>query len=455
MHDRLSRDALVAAYHASGKPRARWRVGAEFERHLLGPDGAPLPYDGVPGVRWLLERFAAEGPGAWTPYAEGDKPIMLVGHGKWDGANVTLEPGGQFELSGAPWGTARQVIDEAAAFAREVDAHLAGTGYRQVALGFTPFAAIDRIGWVPKGRYTVMREHLRATGPLSHHMMKGTCAVQATFDYADEADCARKVGLATRLGPLTTATFANSPYAEGRRTGFASWRGHIWTRTDPLRTGFPAAAEAFTFERWVDWLLDVPMMFHKDADGRWQPAHGRTFRAWMEADAATDPAGHPPGDADWELHLTSVFPEVRTKRTIEVRGADCVPLALAGGFTALWRGLLYDDDALAAATELADRFTAHGTQPDRFAVACKDGLTGTIGGRRLADWAAEAVELAVGGIARIERADGTPPDASDLEPLRTLTAQVASGRSPAHDLVDRLGDAPTPAAIAEATPMVS
>ena len=152
-------------------------------------------------------------------------------------------------------------------------------------------------------------------------MMKGTAAVQASFDFADEADCARKIGLAVRLGPLTTGTFANSPIVEGRPTGFDSWRGHVWTRTDPARTGFPAAAWTFTFERWVDYLLDVPMMFTK-IGGHWADANGRTFRDWL--DHGID--GVYPTRADWDLHLTSVFPEVRVKRTIEVRGADCVPL---------------------------------------------------------------------------------------------------------------------------------
>src|SRR5262249_32292135 len=156
-------------------------------------------------------------------------------------------------------------------FAERVQELLSGTGVAQIALGFTPFAEIDRIPWVPKGRYAVMKEYLAHTGELAHHMMKGTAAVQATFDYADEADGGRKVRLATLLGPRTTAIFANSPYANGRPTGFVSWRGHIWTRTDPARTGFPAAAESFTFERWVDWLLQVPMMFYKDPDGHWQP----------------------------------------------------------------------------------------------------------------------------------------------------------------------------------------
>lgn len=424
----LTREALIASYHSSGKPRDRWLVGAEFERHLLRADGSPLPYEGSPGVRWLMEKLV---PNGWKPYYEGDAPIALL-RGQ---ASVTLEPGSQFELSGAPWRTVGEVEAEARAFAVEVDTALASTGIRQVALGFTPFTPIPDVGWVPKGRYRVMREHLGQTGDLAHHMMKGTAAVQATFDYADEADCGRKVRLATLLGPLTTATFANSPYAEGRPSGFVSWRGHIWTRTDPARTGFPDAAARFSFERWVDWLLQVPMMFVKDRAGEWTPARGRTFAQWM-----TEPPDQQPRQEDWELHLTSVFPEVRTKHTIEIRGADCVSLPLAMGFTALWKGLLYSDTALDQATEAAVHFASHGTQRERFDVACRSGLQGEIGGRRVSAWVEDLVDIAERGL-----------DASERHWLGPLRALVATGRSPGSHLLEQLGDHPSPAAILEAT----
>lgn len=402
------------------------------------PDGWPLPYQRTvmnpgesAGVRHLMGLFEADG---WKPYLEGEYPIAL----HRGASSVTLEPGAQFELSGAPFRTAREVGAEAASFARRVDDLLAGTGVRQVALGFTPYARIPEVPWVPKGRYVVMREYLAQTGPLAHHMMKGTAAVQATYDYADEADCARKVRVATLLGPLTTATFANSPYAEGRNSGFLSWRGHIWTQTDPARTGFPEAATSFTFERWVDWLLSVPMMFYKDAGGRWQPANGRTFAEWMASP-------EPPDEAAWNLHLTSVFPEVRTKHTIEVRGADCVPVPLATAFVALWKGVFYDDRALGAATELAVRFNEAGTARERFEVACREGLEGVIGGRRLADWAADWVEIARGGLAH------DPAEVPLLDPLVRL---VQTGVSPARHLLDAVGDSPAPADLLGAVGML-
>ncbi len=418
----MTRDGLIQAYETYGKPDEQWRVGAEFERHLLGPDGMPLPYYGEPGVRWLMMRFVDRG---WEPDMEGDHPIAL----SKEGARITLEPGAQFELSGAPWDDVSGVDTELARFNAEVDELLAGTGYRQVALGYTPFAAIPDISWVPKGRYSVMRDHLIKTGKLAHHMMKGTCATQASYDFRDEADCARKVRLATRLGPLTTALFANSPIAEGKPTGWASFRGHIWTQTDPRRTGFPEAATDFTYEKWVDYLIDVPMMFIK-RDGTYKWANGRTFRDWM--------LDHddPPDEHDWDLHLTSVFPEVRIKQTIEVRGADCVPRPLAMAFTALFEGLFYCGQARDEADALSDRFVAAGDKDERFDIACRHGLKGEIGGQSVTRWAEELLDIAGASLDRCR-----PGDRKWLAPLVTL---VERGETPADEVLRAFEEDPTP-----------
>lgn len=428
--ERLSRDALVERFQGYGRPKEQWLVGAELERHLLTPQGLPLPYFGEPGVKWLMGRFATEG---WEPYLEGQHPIALFR----DRASITLEPGGQYELSGAPFQHLADIHAEASTFVRDVDRHLEGTGITQAALGFTPWAHIPDVPWVPKGRYVVMRAYLAETGPLAHDMMKGTCAVQASYDFADEADCAAKVQLATRLGPLTTAMFANSPYRHGKAGGWASWRGHAWTLTDPSRTGFPEAAVDFSFERWVDYLLDTPMMFKKSADGAWHPAHGQTFRDWLD-----DPVA-PPTEADWELHLTSVFPEVRIKKQIEVRGADCVPLDLAMGFVALFKGLFYCNRGHREADALSQRLMASGSREERFDTACRDGLKGRVGDRRYADYAGELLDIAHAALGRC-----APEEQIWLAPLM---AQVARGESPAHTLLAELGPEPTPAALAAAT----
>lgn len=426
----LDRDVILAQYACHRRDSSRFLIGGEFERHLLDANGRPIQYFGDPSVQRLMEDFAAEG---WRPYRDGPFPIALF-RGK---TSITLEPGGQFELSGAPYASVGEIITEAQAFAERTDAHLAGSGVTQVALGFTPFARIPEIPFIPKKRYGVMRDWMAASGPLGHHMMKGTCATQASYDFADEQDCAAKVRLAVLMGPLTTAMFANSPLAEGRPSGFASYRGFIWTQTDPARTGFPFAAEHFTYENWVDYLLDVPMMFQV-VGKEWRHARGRTFRDWM----ANGDAGTWPDQAAWDMHVTSVFPEVRVKQTIEVRGADCVPLPLAAAFCALFEGLFYDPRALRQATAVAERFAAFGTKEARFLTAVRHGLRGTVGGRTLADWAGDLVDAAQDGLSRWR-----PADAGWLAPL---AANVEAGLTPGDQLMAELAGDFSPARVVAA-----
>lgn len=412
---RLSRDSLLATVHAYGRHQGGHLVGAEFERHLLDEHGRPAPYFGPYGVQWLLEQLVVRG---WRPHREGPYPIAL----ELGGAHVTLEPGGQFELSDRPFETVAEVRDSATAFSRLIEEILAPTPYRQAALGFTPVARIADIPWVPKGRYVQMRQHMAASGKLGHHMMKGTAATQASFDFSTEADAARKLRIGSLLAPLITGMFANSPFTEGRPNGFKSFRGVIWTETDPARTGFPLAADDFTWEGWVDYLLEVPMMFIK-LGGVWQSGRGATFRQWM-----TDGIEGTFPDADaWELHMTSVFPEVRIKRQIEVRSADCVALPMATAFTALIKGLFYCPAASRGALALSRRFSRYGTKRERFLVASRTGLGGTVGGQRLASWAEELVD-----IARVGLHNCTPGDVPLLDPLLD---HVEHGECPADRLL--------------------
>lgn len=432
---RLTRDYLVESFRKEpGRPEQQL-VGAEFERHLLLPSGAPLPFLGPHGVRWLLGQYAAQD--RWGQTIEDGNTIALT-KGL---ARVTLEPGAQLELSGSPFATLKEVADEAHDFNRRVRDILSPSGVRQVALGFTPYARIPDVQWVPKGRYAIMRSHLAQTGSLAHHMMKGTCAIQASYDFSTEADCAEKVQLSTKLGPLTTAIFANSPLCEGKDSGWASYRGHIWTRTDPRRTGFPEAANAFSFTAWVDYLLDAPMMFYHFGDD-YLPAHGRSFRSWM----LEGENGHYPTMEDWELHLTSVFPEVRVKHAIEVRGADCVPMSLAMGFVGLFQGLFYHAPSRQRGLELADAFASVGSQQERFDVACRDGLRGQVGSIRLITLAEEIFELAKTGV----QAQST----GDLTYMAPLEAQIARGESPAHTLLSTLGTDRDPASLMAAADMM-
>lgn len=424
----LNRDEILSTFASYGRPKDRWLVGAEFERHLLKPDGLPLTFFEDYGVRWMLERFGEQG---WALEFEGENPIAA-----WrDGASITLEPGCQFELSGSPRDRVVDVLAEATGFSHQVEAVLAQgeSGARQALIGFTPYADIQNIPWVPKGRYVQMREFLIKVGDLAHHMMKGTCAIQVSFDFLDEEDCARKMTLASRLAPLNTAIFANSSVAFGAPSGFKSYRGHIWTRTDPARTGIPND-RAFTYEGWIDYLLDVPMMFIK-MEGRYISGSGRSFRTWMERGID----GRYPTWDDWELHLTQVFPEVRVKKQIEVRGADCVSLPLAGAFCALWEGLFYCESTLCETLDLAAEFSADGTKEQRFDIACRHGLEGTVAGRPLLAWAREVVDLAGRALDSC-----APTDRHLLFPLEDL---MARGVCPADDLLEAFRADPSPEAM--------
>lgn len=427
--DRLSRDALIATFQGYGRPREEWLIGGEFERALVRPDGRPVSYFEPDGIRWVLEQLAAAGD--WDIEYEGDNPIAL-----WkDGASITLEPGGQVELSGAPHRTLSGVAAEMRANRDAMLALAEGHDLRWIACGLTPIADVDDVEWVPKGRYQIMRKYLPVYGDLAHYMMKGTCSVQANFDYADEADCARKVRMSAGLAPLTTALFANSPLYRNQPTGFKSYRSHVWTRTDPARTGFPLALhEGYTHQAWVDYLLDVPMMFYK-ADGVWLPAEGRSFRSYMEQGIE----GHFPGNEEWVLHQTSVFPEVRVKRTIEIRGADCVDHELALAFCALFTGLMYCKTALAESIEMAAELESYDTHPHRLDIAAREGLDGVVGGRSLADWARQLGDIAERGL------KSCLPD--DLPLLQPLLARIAAGRCPADDLLDAWRNDPSPASV--------
>ncbi len=423
----LSREALIEAFHSYGRPRQDWRIGGEFERFLLHGDGGAVSYEEPRGVRWVLEQLQARH--GWTPTLEEGRPIGLTG----GGGSITLEPGGQVELSGAPHRSLRAMAEEAWRIEGQLIGVLGGPNGDHVwaALGMRPYGSVADVPWMPKSRYRVMRDYLPGRGELALTMMKSTTSFQANYDYADEADCAAKVGLLASLSPLFTAIFANSPIQGGRETGYASTRAHVWTRTDPDRTGFPAALRgAYSHEAWVDYLLDVPMMFLMHGED-YVSAEGRSFRQWMEAGID----GVFPGWEDWALHQTSVFPEVRIKHTLEIRGTDAVshPLSIAG--IALWTGLLHDPVGLDEATLLAADFCRQGTPEERLALAARDGL-GAETDREWADWAAELVEIADRALAR-----SMPADRSLIEPLRE---QIASGESPAAAVVRLFREDPRP-----------
>jgi len=430
---RLTRKQLIETFHSYGTPRHNWLVGGEFERAVVRPDGRPVGYFEADGIQWILNELAKDI--SWTPKFEGDNIIALH---RDDMANITLEPGGQVELSGAPHRTLTDLAEEMNANRNALLSLSESKEHVWIAAGLTPITPIEAIPWVPKGRYEIMKRYLPERGALATYMMKGTCSVQANYDFSGESDCARKVRLASGLAPLTTALFANSPLLENQPTGFKSYRGHIWTKTDPDRTGFPKGLRNDnSHERWVDYLLDAPMMFRVQ-DGDWIPAHGTPFRIFLEEGID----GHFPTPTDWDLHQTSVFPEVRVKRTIEIRGADCVDHEMALAFCALFTGMLYCNIALDEGTELVKELEQHGDHTERFEAACRAGLNGHVGNRALADWASDLGAIAERGL------KACLPE--DIDKIQPLLERIERGRSPADDILDAWHRDPTPENVIQA-----
>ncbi|MCJ9427661.1 glutamate--cysteine ligase [Kordiimonas marina] len=345
-----SKAQLVEFLETGVRPdRSTWRIGSEHEKFVFHRgDHAPLSYtgeNGRPGIRDVLTAFVSRG---WLPIEEDGNLIACVK----DGASITLEPGGQFELSGAPLETIHQTCDETSShlrIAKEIGEQL-NIGF--LGLGFHPTCTREQIPVMPKGRYGIMRAYMPKKGNLGLDMMLRTCTVQVNLDFASEADMVEKFRLGLALQPLATALFANSPLKEGKPNGMKSYRSHVWTDTDPDRCGMlPFVFESgMGFERWVDHVLDVPMYFIRRG-GRYIDASGQSFRAFMKGELPAAP-GELPTMEDWKDHMTTLFPEVRLKTYLEMRGADGGPWSRLCALPAFWTGLLYDADAQAAALDL-------------------------------------------------------------------------------------------------------
>ena len=422
--------ADLAAHLAAGcKPRAEHRVGAEHEKLLFRTADLRRPaYDGADGVHALLTGLGRFG---WDEVREENRHgDMLIGL-KRGGANVSLEPGGQFELSGAPLdgldATAAETashLDECAAVGGELGLGFAG-------LGHDPLWSRADVPIMPKARYDIMRAYMPRVGSLGLDMMLRTCTVQANLDFADEADMALKFRVSLALQPLATALFANSPFVEGRPSGWLSTRARVWTDTDPDRTGLLhfVFEEGFGFERYVQYALDVPMYFVK-REGRYVDLSGRSFRAFMAGELAELP-GERPTLKDWEDHLTTLFPEVRLKTYLEMRGADMGSEAHLTALPALWAGLLYHPPSLAAAWELARGWSREDREALRLDAA-RVGLKAQVAGRPLQEIAREGVALAAEGLAAI----GEPAARLDV-----LAEAAETGRTQADHWLDRFHSA--------------
>ncbi len=385
---------LVDYLAAGGKPRAQWRIGTEHEKFGFRHGTlAPPPYE-PDGIRALLGKIA--GPD-WAEITDEGRPIGLTGLGLHKGASISLEPGGQFELSGAPLETLHQTKAELDGHCAAVSALAATLGIGFAPLGFHPLMTLAEAQWMPKSRYAIMRRYMPQVGTRGLDMMLRTCTVQVNLDYADEADMRRKLLVSLALQPLATALFANSPFYEGRPNGLLSNRAQVWTDVDADRSGMPAVmfAEDFGFERLTAWILDVPMYFIQRND-RYIDMAGYSFRDFM-AGRLPQAEGHRATMGDFADHVTTAFTDVRVKRFLEMRGADAGSPAMMLAQSALWVGLLYDEAALAAAealvrTQPIAAFTALRPQVPRTAMATPWGK-GT-----LRDLAREVLAIARDGL---------------------------------------------------------
>ena len=424
----IERQEQLADYIASGeKPRDSWRIGTEHEKFgFLWDTLEPLPYEGPRSILAILEglrdRFG------WSELRENGHLIGL----SRNGANVSLEPGGQLELSGAPVGTIHDTDAETRQHLAEVAAVTEGLGIGFMGLGAAPVWTQDQMPMMPKGRYALMTPYMQKVGTLGTQMMYRTCTVQVNLDYASEADMVQKLRVALALQPVATALFASSPFLDGKPNGMKSWRAHIWQNLDAARTGMLPFVfeEGFGYEAWVDYVLDVPMYFVY-RDGKYIDALGQSFRDFLKGRLPALP-GEVPTLSDWADHMTTVFPEARVKKYIEMRGADCGPLSHLNALPALWVGLTYDQGALDAATELTRGWT-HEQREGLRRAAARDGLAGEFEGLKLRDLAAEALVLAEAGLAARGHLNDRGSDEAQF--LAVLRDRVERGATEADDLL--------------------
>ncbi len=389
-----SKDQLTA-YLASGcKAKDKWRIGTEHEKFVFCKTNLrPVPYEGENGIRAILEALGRET--GWDLVMEGDHPIGLKG----EGASVSLEPGGQFELSGAPLTDVHKTCDEVHRHLDAVKRVCDPMGVAFLGMGFAPTWTRGEAPLMPKARYDIMRAYMPKKGSLGLDMMHRTCTVQVNLDFSSEQDMAAKFRTSLALQPIATALFANSGLYEGKPSGYASYRAHIWTDTDPDRTGLLDFVfdDGFGFERYVDYMLNVPMYFVR-RNGEYIDASGQSFRDFLKGELPALP-GEKPTMEDWEDHLSTAFPEVRLKTFLEMRGADGGPWSRICALPAFWVGLLYDDKALAAAWDVAKAWTTEERENLRNDAA-KYGLKAKVGGRTVQDVALEVLAISREGLKR-------------------------------------------------------
>jgi glutamate--cysteine ligase len=425
-HDQL------AQYLADGcKPKADWRIGTEHEKFGYCKDThKPLPFSGERSIEAVLnglrDRYG------WAPVTEGG---FLIGLEK-DGANVSLEPGGALELSGAPVESIHQTCDEVNVHLAEVKSIADEIGVGFIGLGAAPAWSHDEMPLMPKGRYKLMDAYMDKVGTSGKMMMRRTCTVQVNLDFSSEPDMIQKMRVAIALQPVATALFANSPFFDGKTNGHKSWRARIWRHLDNARTGMLPFVfdEDFGFERYVEYMLDVPMYFVY-RDGKYVDALGQSFRDFLKGQLPALP-GETPTLSDWADHLTTAFPEARLKQFIEMRGADGGPWRRLCALPAFWVGLTYDQEALDAAYDLCKNWDTETREQWRVA-ASVDGLQAKVGGQSMHDIARECIKIAELGLKNraMPGAGGLVPDETHF--LNALKDSVETGKTPADELLEQ------------------
>ncbi|MBS0226112.1 MAG: glutamate--cysteine ligase [Proteobacteria bacterium] len=418
---------LVDVMASGEKPRENWRIGTEHEKFGFRLDDLrPPEFDGERGIEALLKGLTRFG---WTPVEEHGRVIALT-QGM---ASVTLEPAGQLELSGAPVETIHDTCREVGTHLNEVRQVADGLGLGFLGMGFQPKWRRDEMPWMPKGRYKIMREYMPKVGELGLDMMTRTCTVQVNLDYASEADMVKKFRVSLALQPVATALFADSPFTDGKPNGYLSYRSHIWTDTDADRTGMLdfVFEEGFGYERYVDYLIDVPMYFSYRG-GEYLDLSGRSFRKFL-AGELDELRGELPTIRDWNDHMTTAFPEVRLKKYLEMRGADGGPWGRLCALPAFWVGLLYDDAALDAAWDLVKDFTMEERHALRDGVP-KHALKLPFRGATVRELAIEALKISLAGLQRRGRAGSgccSREGADESGFLQPLLEIAEAGQTPA------------------------
>ena len=422
-------DQLASLLEKGNKPKSDWRIGTEHEKFgYCKATLAPLPYDGERSVLSILQGLRDQFH--WAPLEENG---YLIGLTK-DGANVSLEPGGALELSGAPLETIHETCDEVNQHLREVKEIADKIGVGFIGLGAAPIWKHEDVGLMPKGRYKLMDAYMGKVGTMGRTMMRRTCTVQVNLDFSSEADMVKKFRVALALQPVATALFANSPFFEGQVNGHKSWRSRVWRYLDADRTGMLPFVfeEGMGFQRYVDYALDVPMYFVY-RDGKYINALGQSFRDFLKGKLPALP-GEVPTLSDWADHLTTIFPEARIKQFMEMRGADGGPWRRLCALPAFWVGLFYDQTALDAAWDLVKGMNAQ-TRDEMRIGASVDGLQAEAGGIKMMDLARQAVAISQAGLTARGRsgAGGLVPDETHF--LNALQDSLETGQTPADELL--------------------